>query len=258
MGTETVEGLVDTGSQVTTIVESWFKSYLRDRVVKNTYLFKLTAANGQDIPTIGCCTVNIEINGIILNDVIVIIVKDKRINPGQPPCLIGMNVLRRIGNVQNLSLLLKAPMVNTVVPARSVLHITATTGHYMDSGVRLVEPVNDISKKGISIMPTFGYVNNGDMRIPVINHTDKDIILPRRGVLGKVHIATQEVKLTVIDLKNKLVGCNGVQVERKNDLDMFLTETELSLDESKRLKELLTKYKKVYIADGIILSGYFG
>ena len=123
-----VIALVDTGSQVTTIMESWFNEHLRQTSTHNTYQFRLTAANGQPIPTVGCCTVDVVCGQQTVKDVVIVIVTDRQADSSQPPCLLGMNLLCRLKEFQTAAVLLKAPRVNTVIPARSVHHIVATAG----------------------------------------------------------------------------------------------------------------------------------
>ena len=98
-------------------------------------------------------------------------------------------------------------------------------------------------------MPTFGILHNGRMRVPIVNHTDEDVILPKKNVLGFVSHASPAVNLTVLDSldpSNSPPRCNLVQTSSvEAELDRFLEDTELSVGEMARLRELLRKYHGV-------------
>ncbi|PIK53261.1 hypothetical protein BSL78_09835 [Apostichopus japonicus] len=86
--------LIDTGSQVTTLSEKFFKQHLMDQGVTVgpiTWL-KLTAANGLDVPFSGCVEVNLNISGITIHTVALLVPREPL--PGVP-CLLEMNTIRQ-------------------------------------------------------------------------------------------------------------------------------------------------------------------
>ena len=90
-----VEALVYTGSQVTTVAESWFQRHLAgSRSLGPVHRFKLRAANGTDIPPpTGYLLAKVAIGEESVAEVPILIVKDGVSPNGQPPCLLGINVL---------------------------------------------------------------------------------------------------------------------------------------------------------------------
>ncbi|KAI8517499.1 hypothetical protein Bbelb_035160 [Branchiostoma belcheri] len=98
----TVPCLLDTGSQVTTITYSFFKSHFGDsgeRIKDASSWLKLTGANGLPIKFVGYCELDVLFRGKTLPKRGVIIVEDgcRRTAPG----ILGMNVIGEFQNEEN-------------------------------------------------------------------------------------------------------------------------------------------------------------
>ena len=99
MGGAQVLCLVDTGSMVSTVTESFFLQHFRpwgyERLEACNWL-KLRAANGWDIPYVGYLELDVELCGTSVPRCGVLVVKDP---PGavsaQVPGILGMNIIRR-------------------------------------------------------------------------------------------------------------------------------------------------------------------
>ncbi|XP_065423165.1 uncharacterized protein LOC135975608 [Chrysemys picta bellii] len=94
--------LLDTGSEVTTITESHFQKYLKDKdlTMHSTRFVRLTAVNGLAIPVVGCLEADIEYMGQTLPGKCIFILKDKaskgsHIGEGVPGIL-GMNIISEL------------------------------------------------------------------------------------------------------------------------------------------------------------------
>jgi predicted aspartyl protease len=57
-----VNALIDTGSEVTTITDTWTKEHLQHKELKQTCI-SLRAANGEEVPYSGILLVDIELLG---------------------------------------------------------------------------------------------------------------------------------------------------------------------------------------------------
>lgn len=70
--------LLDTGSEVTTIMEAYFKEHFEGRELALTAAkwVQLTASNGLDIPVLGCLEADIECLGNILTGKCVFVLRD--------------------------------------------------------------------------------------------------------------------------------------------------------------------------------------
>lgn len=94
--------LVDTGSEVTTITESHFKKYLKDKdlTMHSTRFVRLTAVNGLAIPVAGCLEADIEYMGQTLPGKCIFILKDKASKGShmgeEVPGILGMNIISEL------------------------------------------------------------------------------------------------------------------------------------------------------------------
>lgn len=89
--------LLDTGCQVSTISERFFRDHLfgeyKDMLSTAGWL-KITAANGLDIPYLGSLELKVETMGIVLPECGFLVVRDT-LNSPLVPALIGMNIISR-------------------------------------------------------------------------------------------------------------------------------------------------------------------
>lgn len=88
--------LLDTGSEVTTISESHFKQHFIGKELSPAKWVKLTAANGLDIPGVGCLYTDIECFGKRLTGKCVFVLRDAATSgkgSSEVPGILGMNVL---------------------------------------------------------------------------------------------------------------------------------------------------------------------
>ena len=91
----TVSCLLDTGSQVSTIFEGFFREHLAlegEDVHPAFECLKITAANGLDIPYIGYVEFDVEAMGLTIPEQSFLIVKD---SAHSVPGLMGMNIVKK-------------------------------------------------------------------------------------------------------------------------------------------------------------------
>ena len=103
IGGVNAHGIIDTGSEVTTVTESWLQEHFPQ--TKPAYLnwLRLKGAHGLDITYNGVIEVTLTIGTQTLTDTMVLVVKDSddvetRDRKKQLPVVLGMNVLRKIEN----------------------------------------------------------------------------------------------------------------------------------------------------------------
>ena len=90
--------LLDTGSEVTTIPESYFREHFQgtECCLSPAKWVRLTAANGLEIPIVGCLEADIECMGKLLKGLCVFVLKDScsgKEERGKAPGILGMNVI---------------------------------------------------------------------------------------------------------------------------------------------------------------------
>ncbi|KAM7167727.1 uncharacterized protein RBU57_006071 [Macrochelys suwanniensis] len=94
--------LIDTGSEVTTISESYFRNYLKERdlTMHNTRFVQLTAANGLAIPVVGCLEADVGYMGQTIPGKCIFILEDtaseKTLMEDRVPGILGMNIIREL------------------------------------------------------------------------------------------------------------------------------------------------------------------
>ena len=88
---------VDTGSQVTTLSEAWYREHLSARRDTNPDIrwLRLSAANGQAIDSVGYLEVDLVVRQQVIPNCPIIVIRSETPSR-QPACLLGMNILRRL------------------------------------------------------------------------------------------------------------------------------------------------------------------
>lgn len=98
IGGVSVPCLIDTGSMVSTITESCFRSQFepwgQDRLQSCRWL-QLRAANGLEIPYIGYIELDIELCGCLVSECGILVVRDPPGGSPDTPGILGMNILSR-------------------------------------------------------------------------------------------------------------------------------------------------------------------
>lgn len=89
-----VKCILDTGSTVSTISESFFKQHFNDKL-KSCHWLELRAANGLEIPYLGYLEPDIEALGCFIPRRGVLVVKDPpaQMTPPKVPGILGMNII---------------------------------------------------------------------------------------------------------------------------------------------------------------------
>lgn len=100
----TLELVIDTGSQISAISETVFKKYFQKQTLLQSSFVNLADANGVIIPYFGHLVCNLKIhNTVILNCVIYVLknlveTEEKK----QEHCILGTNILASVPGFQNL------------------------------------------------------------------------------------------------------------------------------------------------------------
>lgn len=100
IGGEPVRCLLDTGSNVSTLTESFFREHLHgeDKDIHCTAKWlKITAANKLPLPYLGYVELDIQVMGLTIPECGFLIVKDGDVPEADstPPGIIGMNIAQR-------------------------------------------------------------------------------------------------------------------------------------------------------------------
>jgi transposase InsO family protein len=104
LGTVEIQCLLDTGAQVSTVTESWYRQHSgEDELLDVSTFIKITAANGLQIPFIGYIERPVTVLGHTIPNVGFLVVRDPVDTPLEQrkidvPGVLGSNVLRVVNN----------------------------------------------------------------------------------------------------------------------------------------------------------------
>ena len=205
LGEATVDAVIDTGSQVTLLKESVWRAHLAgdgELGSVSASWFRLTAANGMDIPIKGYFVTDVQVRDKVLTDKVVIVMSDAHWSL-DAPCLLGMNIIQCLPWLASALPTSPAPKnanrrwgarlcsSSLVVPANSVHHIYITCGDTTISRDVLVEPAAQSPRPGLFLLPCYTLATNGRARVPIVNSTNEDLILTSKARIGSVCDAVQ-------------------------------------------------------------------
>ena len=212
LGGVAVKAVIDSGSQVTLLQESFWRAHLAsssDLGTVSTSWFRLTAANGLEIPVMGYCVTDIGVREETLADKVVIVMKDDHWSL-DTPCLLGMNVLQCLEwwkstfpapstKTSSTSSRWAARVcgASTVVPANTIQQVRFSCSRDLDGTEVLVEPTVQPPRPGLFLMPTMTKVSGSSVRVPVVNTTGEDLILPARSIVGIICEATEHLEVSM-------------------------------------------------------------
>ena len=196
-----VSALVDTGSEISTITQSWVNANVPDAKLQST-TWKLTAANGLSIPYVGLLEVWTEIYGMQMRGTFSV-VKDT-VPPQQYQVILGMNLLQQMAPnadrlPQPLQTFVRQMRVDREViglvrvagrqalPANSVCALRVVGGRGIDT---VAEPCAHTLPNGLVIVPTL--IKRHYSYIRVANLTDDPIILQNRTPVATLREAAVE------------------------------------------------------------------
>ncbi len=212
--------LLDTGSNVSTLTESFFKEHLhgedKDLHCTSKWL-KITAANGLPLPYLGYVELDIQVMGLTIPGCGFLVVRDQ--NDGEtdsvPTGILGMNIAQRckqlilaefdhalegtldadwravLNSVQEAapvganSVVRLAGIRKLYVPAASVATIQARTHKVAgNSGLSLFEPGKASLPGGLALVPTLVLPDRRVFPVQVVNLSPEGVWLPPKAKLG--------------------------------------------------------------------------
>ena len=212
-----VRCLIDSGSQVTTITETYYNVHFKDKALTDSTWISLNGSHGLAIPTVGIFKTSVSIQANVFPDIYVIVVHDpvnisvqkrKEAVPG----IIGCNIIQQASQMQSKFLLpqelsnavqkyeehlvlsetisvkgtqsesnvigmVKTNKNKLIIPANSEISICGTTRHLKDDYTVLVEPSSAPLPEGLLIYPTLSKVKKGMVYCRLMNLSDTAVTL---------------------------------------------------------------------------------
>lgn len=219
-----VQCVLDTGSMVSTIPESFFHANFQDKL-KECHWLELRAANGLAIPYLGYLEPDVEVGGKVIPRRGILVVKDPPVQASSPhvPGIIGMNIIKayyqqlltqhgpglfdqaglgappswlpalqlchqaesQCPNKTSVAKLRGRRAI--VVPAGCTKFVPATcSSSFASSGSALIEPLNAKFglPDGLLVSPSLVTVVGGTAYVPVINAGVSTVTLKPRCAFG--------------------------------------------------------------------------
>ena len=263
-----VEAIVDTGSQVTTLNSHCYQKFFAERKLESAHRwFKLTAANGLNIPMQGYLVADISIDNETVRDVVIFVTDVQSVST---PCLLGMNVLQRLDtkllstplpSPQESIRLARTPRTATIVPPLAAVNVVLTAGDPGRHCNVVVEPLTTPPRNGLVITPVFTRLEGGKVTVPIMNLTEDTLILPPKTVIGKVSEGI-EAKVSVEQISANSGRSCSVQDEKGHspcgsesgqskvsttpDLSALNLHSSLNDVERLQIEDLVRKYADVF------------
>jgi transposase InsO family protein len=249
-----VQGLWDTGSQVTIIGEKFFREHFStDNFVEGQFV-RLVGANGVEVPYMGYTVVDVKIGGERIQEVGILIRKEREGEPVQ--VVIGMNIIGQLKFSPKLKVhkptethclgLVRLPKKGIHVPARSIVNVTVPAKQSVGNGVVVVEPLHNENSK---FLVAATVVEGSHWHFPIVNLGNEDLIIPGRTPVATVHsmehVVVQTVEVTEAEDKLEFtVHDNKGRKGPKVDLDP--SDFECSPEEAEQLCELLSAFPELF------------
>lgn len=255
--------LIDTGSQVTTITESFFRRLFGFNLFNVGNMIRITGANELEVPCLGYIEVGIEISGILVPQVGVLVIKDPVDAQGlerkkRVPGLLGSNffsALKKcmdqqdsavptgdkisqilslyemsVDSVNHQSSFVKVAGSSKIkVPAASMIVVQGLTRSRSDSkpyfvAVEAIAGVNGSLPRNIIVVDTFAEVVGGRVPVRVVNIGQEDIWLEPKSRLGLAHF---------VNIVRESIDSPQYEVEaRDSEIIVRLEKMEVSAPES--------------------------
>ncbi len=225
IGGKKAKCIVDSGAEVSTITESFYRKYLSSNQVKDaTSWLKISAANGLEIPYVGFIETSLNVMGHSLQRVGILVVKDPtdpvmRKRKEEYPGIIGCNIIRMFKDtlddddsslpstpegkewmtVFNLyshhyvSEFKRSAVARTAgnrpirIPAGSMKPVRCTTNKNI-SGLMMVERLYNPRHLPCNLMvqDTYAHIDRGQVTVAVANMGEEDIWVQPHQKVGLI------------------------------------------------------------------------
>ena len=271
-----VEAMVDSGSQVTLVSEDFFREKLEKSLELETGdmgWFRLTAANGLNIPLLGCIQADVGIRDCVVRGAVLMVMRQE--NWTQPtPCLLGVNILNQCPFFQNTfpvpstpnhppnpscnATTFKGPHGGEhrrvrsgrrpeMLPGSTLTKIRVSCAPSNYEGEVLIEPGNVTPIEGLLVVPTIATVNKGYANIAVLNVREEPCTIPPRTPLG---ISSQFVPVFTVedsDAPRTQSASVGTTPAPRPQMEQFkkIGDT-LSVEEREKLERLIKEFADVF------------
>ena len=240
--------MVDTGSQVSTITETFYRTHLaqtENHLQDTNKWLTIRAANGLTVPYVGYFELDIKVCGVVLPNRGVLVVKDSGERKGDVCGLLGTNVLCHVPAMsealrsmtdaedtpQDVARIVRVAGCRPIfVPAYSIMAIPARG--YCRYGTVIVKPLSTAITGHILTLNTL--VAPDSFLVKVMNNSPTGVTLNPRTIIGiirsatvyhpgKVEVGLNEIMLSTVDRLDE-----SAQMTRKEPIAEIVADLDIS------------------------------
>ena len=264
--------LIDTGSEVSTITETWAFQHLGHLTLETGFI-TLRAVNGAEVPYRGIMTVDVQLLGQHLQDVPFLVVKTPnglvtQVRKQEVPVLLGMNVLKRwLPHANQVPQFLESTVreirsgtlnepktarvaERSFIPALSVANVRVgkiTTSHPL-----LASQGEETLPPGLIVIPTLVGSSAGPF-VRVANMTVEGVFLAKRAPIAQLEpVETLENNNTVkfnVTADEIIVSCHKLAAGSGEVPPVDIQGQNLTNQQRRQLQELLCRRAAAFSQD---------
>ena len=232
--------LLDTGAQVSVMTRATFNQLEDCHLQEAPTFFKMTAANGTDIPYLGFIVTDLTVNSQTVKNVIVFVTKDQSTH--HYPVILGMNTLQHLPHPLSKSQppsplpsrIAKTLRQPTSIPPHTTKFVPVS-GPNPDLPHDVCVENCQLTPPGLVLMNSFSTSTAGVALVAVANITPEHIHIPGRCKIGLISQAT----VTQVNLVNAI---DTNVYTSSHDEDKFMridTNAEMDPSDRKKLRDFL-------------------
>ena len=250
-----IQCLVDSGSQVSAISESCYKTLLNSQppIVDTSNWLKITAANGLDIPYIGYIELDISINGIDLSNAGFLVFRDSHTDRDG---LVGCNILNKLQDYEDKTAFVKIPR-ETKLPAYSASIVWCRVANCLRRPT-LVQGLQSFSSclpRNVIVLDSVATPVDNFIPVKILNISAEDIWLNNKQRVGiaypadvqdnscHISVSNNEINVTLPDSTSNDLSAVNLD-DFKIDFDSLCDV--LSDSQCQQFKTLLCNYSDVF------------
>ena len=271
-----VPALLDTGSEVTTVTDTWANKNLQGLKRQNCHL-ALRGVDGTEVPYAGIIIVDVSVLGQLCRDVPIFIVKEPtdrftQQRKKQLPVLVGMNILGTcLSKAPDIPPCLEAVVrevrldhISTrglarttshcvVVPANSMATVPVT-GNQQTTSHLLASPLAQPLPGGLMVIPTLVSKDHSSRYIRVANLTQEDCHLPARTPIAVLHAVEPEdshqddIAFTA-GVRELIISREPRAAQSPQPASISCPDFDGTADQRERLQQLLNKHATAFTKD---------
>lgn len=266
--------LLDTGSMVSTITESFFLQHFKTGHLQACRWLQLKVANGLAIPYLGYLELDVSLCGKAIPGCGILVVKDTPSGVSVPGVL-GMNVISKCYELlfcQHGPALFDLPTVSQApgpvfqalqqyhqagckirqgriqrIPGGVTKFVVSTCSDNFSGSAALFEPLDSGLPGGLLASPALVRVSRGTVYIPVVNIGTTDVLLYAHTQLGYLR------SVDVVSLPKGIAELRAIEVAGSSPSSVLsqidaLDLSNLSSEDVQQFRTLLCKYESVFSA----------